>query len=153
MTKSSSVGHSYLENHAPRQPAIARGTPICFFALAVLSLITVPAPPIIAAKAESDGLRHCVQQIEVKLREVYLDLNWFTLAREKATENWQMKARKRYGSPYEQWQNAQSRKSFCRRIGFGNDQKGNVGATVVCHLSAIPCAKLLKDSKIQTQLK
>lgn len=86
---------------------------------------------------------HCLKLVKVKLDLIYMDINWSSDAAQKATSAWQSKARAKYGSPYGTWGNAMEKKAFCRRIGFGNDDKGNIGATVQCHYAAVPCARLI----------
>lgn len=67
---------------------------------------------------------------------------WLDQATATATLNWQNKAREKFGTPYSHWQNAANKKAKCQRIGFGNDDAGNIGNTVTCHFTATPCAKL-----------
>ena len=124
---------------------------ILSLSLLLCGQLLILVPFITSIKAETPTqkqLEHCVEAIEVKMRDVYLTADGINRARQQATNNWQSKARGKYGSPYELWHNAKAKEAKCQRIGFGNDQKGAIGATIVCHLKAIPCARLIKGTRL-----
>ncbi len=106
---------------------------------------------ILHAKAQNLSSKHCVSPIDVKFRETYMINEWLDQAKQKALSKWQNTAKKRFGSVYSDWQIAKNQKAKCLRVGFGNDQKGNVGTSVVCQYSGEPCALLVKSEAIKSK--
>lgn len=88
-------------------------------------------------------LKHCVKTIELKKQFLYMTDDWYSSAEQDAKRLWQQSVIKRFGSVYGEWEVAQNKKYDCKRIGFGNDDEGNIGASVVCLIAADPCVILL----------
>lgn len=88
-------------------------------------------------------LKHCVKKIELKKQFLYMTDDWYSSAEQDAKRLWQQSVIKRFGSVYGEWEVAQNKKYDCKRIGFGNDDEGNIGASVVCLIAADPCVILL----------
>lgn len=88
-------------------------------------------------------LKHCVKKIELKKQFLYMTDDWYSTAEQDAKRLWQQSVIKRFGSVYGEWEVAQNKKYDCKRIGFGNDDEGNIGASVVCLIAADPCVILL----------
>ena len=88
-------------------------------------------------------VKHCVKKIELKKQYLYMTDNWYQAAEQETKNLWQQSVIKRFGSVYGQWEVAQNKKYECQRIGFGNDEAGNIGASVVCLIAADPCVILL----------
>ena len=86
--------------------------------------------------------RHCVEEVKLRFEEVYMFNNWYGQAKQTALKRWQENVKNRYGSVYSNWMSSSMRKNSCKRIGFGNDDFGNIGRTVICEISANPCADL-----------
>jgi len=91
----------------------------------------------------SNPSKHCVNAIEVKSEHLFMRDEWQTIAEFKTKARWAESVKKRYGSVYSQWKDANNKKYECRRIGFGNDKEGNVGTSVLCMIAAEPCVILL----------
>ena len=87
--------------------------------------------------------KHCVKKIELKKQYLYMTDNWYQAAEQETKRLWQQSVIKRFGSVYSRWDVAQNKKYECQRIGFGNDEAGNIGASVVCLIAADPCVILL----------
>jgi len=88
-------------------------------------------------------LKHCVKKIELKKQFLYMTDDWYSSAEQDVKRLWQQSVIKRFGSVYGQWEIAQNKKYECKRVGFGNDDEGNIGASVVCLIEAAPCVILL----------
>ena len=84
--------------------------------------------------------KHCVAPIKVKLQGFFRNKQWQKAAKAKAKQKWQVRSKARYGAVYSLWQNADNKTSSCVRIGIASDLEGNVGAAVLCRLTASPCA-------------
>lgn len=99
----------------------------------------------IAATAKDNKLAnsvHCVSKVKIEFSKVYMISKWLPLANKQAQNKWKKRVTAQYGSVYSQWDQSAEPLSKCNRIGFGNDNKGNIGSTVLCEISAIPCVKL-----------
>jgi len=103
------------------------------------------------AKEQKPSPKHCVSAIDVKFRETYMIVDWLSHAKQQALSKWKRTAKKRFGSVYSNWHVAENQKATCLRIGFGNDQKGNVGTSVVCQYSGEPCAILVNSEAVKVQ--
>ena len=84
--------------------------------------------------------KHCMTAIKIKQQGLYSQHHWHQSAKKKATQKWQNTVKARFGTVYSTWQNAEQQQANCTRIGIGSDLEGNVGAVVLCHLNAKPCA-------------
>ena len=95
--------------------------------------------------------KHCMAAIKIKQQGLYGQDHWHATAKKKATQKWQTTAKARFGSVYSSWQNAEQQHANCTRIGIGSDLEGNVGAVVLCHINAKPCAVTSQNTEQKTK--
>lgn len=93
-------------------------------------------------QAQKVGASHCVKVVKIRFLEIYMQSDWIETARATARQRWRDRVTSKYGSVYSDWSLSSNQESSCKRIGFGNDDYGNIGRTIVCEISAIPCAKI-----------
>lgn len=149
---------AHLHNHSLSKGLLRHGLIICsllsslFYQVSALSkpFQTSQAGPVSHAIEHQtqrinlqQPLKHCVKKIEIKKQFLYMTDDWYSSAKQDAKRLWQQSVIKRFGSVYGQWEIAQNKKYDCKRIGFGNDDEGNIGASVVCQIAADPCVILL----------
>lgn len=103
--------------------------------------------PLPAARANTPAEAetiHCTAELEITLQKVFMSEPWLELASREAWSLWMQKVKERDGSLYAVRETARKTTARCLRVGFGNDDAGNIGTTVTCEIAARPCIHLLR---------
>lgn len=110
--------------------------------LLVITLSSLPARANTPGESESI---HCTPKMDILFQKVFMQDPWLEIASREAWLLWMKKVKERDGSLYAQQETARKMTARCLRVGFGNDDAGNIGTTVTCEISAHPCIRLLRQ--------